>query len=94
MIKSNRARETLLGFILGWVLFSNRAWGLYVTGSSSCSETCGDNGVTFSTDLVCTDSLFNETSKGLKLKNCLLCESTSTAYDSPTQNDVYWFLCV
>ncbi|PLB54189.1 hypothetical protein P170DRAFT_504975 [Aspergillus steynii IBT 23096] len=92
MIKSSSPRSTVLGFILGWTLFSNPVWSLAVTGSSSCTETCGDNGVTFSTDLVCTDSSFNETSKGLKLKNCLLCESTSTAYDSPTQNDVYWFL--
>lgn len=91
----NSSRSRLFAvFALTCFIFSNPAYSLSVTESSSCAETCGDNRVTYSTDLVCTDSSFNETSKGLKLKNCLLCESTSTAYDSPTQNDIYWFLCM
>ncbi|KAK1138259.1 hypothetical protein N8T08_003217 [Aspergillus melleus] len=78
-------------FLLGGVLFSDLASSLAVTGSSSCTETCG-SGFTYASDLVCSDSAFNSTSKGLKLKDCLLCESTSTAYELPNQNDIYWFL--
>ncbi|KAI9037259.1 uncharacterized protein KD926_000696 [Aspergillus affinis] len=93
MTISNSFRSTISTtfVLLGGVLFSKQVSSLAVTGSSSCTETCG-SGFTYSTDLVCTDSAFNSTSKGLKLKNCLLCESTSTAYSSPTQNDIYWFL--
>ncbi|KAH8432675.1 uncharacterized protein LDX57_010302 [Aspergillus melleus] len=89
---SNSLRPTIATvFLLGGVLFSDLAFSLAVTGSSSCTETCG-SGFTYASDLVCSDSSFNSTSKGLKLKDCLLCESTSTAYELPNQNDIYWFL--
>lgn len=45
-------------------------------------------------DLVCVDTLYEAPGAGKKMKDWLLCESTSTAYNSPTDNDVYWFLCV
>lgn len=48
-------------------------------------------------DLICNDYELdgpNQTVHGRKWKDCLTCESTSTATDSNArENDVYWFLC-
>ena len=79
-----------------------------VTPNSACGGLCINNpqsnpafdnsSYTLPPDVVCNDWELagdNSTAAGRKFKECLLCESTSSARDvSSDQNDVYWFLCI
>ena len=80
---------------------------LEVTPNSSCAALCMNepnddpasiySSTTTMTDVVCSDwelSGANSTSTGRKFKQCLTCESNSTASDENTgENDVNWTLC-
>lgn len=66
---------------------------LYVASNSHCVSACDAGNATYADDLVCTDSHYRTASKGVAMKKCLLCESTSTTYSNATDNDVFWFLC-
>ncbi|KAE8154607.1 hypothetical protein BDV25DRAFT_103207 [Aspergillus avenaceus] len=71
------------------------AIALSVTSSSPCASVCDNGGgATVASDLVCADTDYNTTVKGLTMKRCLLCQSTSTTYKnaSSNDNDVHWFL--
>ncbi|KZF21084.1 hypothetical protein L228DRAFT_248847 [Xylona heveae TC161] len=65
--------------------------GLEVSNNSACADICG-GGSTFSSDLVCADTDYDNTSQGKAMRQCLQCEGNSTAYEGPWDNDIYWFL--
>ena len=82
---------------LAVALFVTIARTIEVTSSSSCLSTCG-GGLTFSTDITCSDRGYNNTDIGRKMQACLECESTSTASlpsegNDTAKNDLYWLLC-
>ncbi|KAI1610148.1 hypothetical protein EDD36DRAFT_421237 [Exophiala viscosa] len=70
---------------------------LEVTNTSSCVDTCGGVSLTWYTNLTCSDDGYFGTSKGEGMRECLVCESTSSAdngdLSTPQNNDIYWFLC-
>ncbi|KAI1629066.1 hypothetical protein EDD37DRAFT_644837 [Exophiala viscosa] len=69
---------------------------LEVTNTSSCVDTCGGVSLTWYTNLTCSDDGYFGTSKGEGMRECLVCESTSSAdngdLSTPQNNDIYWFL--
>lgn len=68
--------------------------GIEVTKTSACAAKCNGGGTTLNSNIVCKDRNYNLTQSGRTMKNCLLCESTSTAYKTATDNNLYWFLCM
>ena len=95
-------------WVVSLVAFLSILSAIEVTPNSSCSAYCLDNpngnrsdteaSHTFPTDLVCNDWELdgsNSTIIGRKFRDCVECESNSTAYDpSSKENDVYWFICL
>lgn len=79
------------------ILFSSilflPALAIEVTSGSICSSACG-KGKTYGWDIDCWDDQFNTSKPNPNMANCLLCESTSPAYNTSTDNDLYWFTCM
>ena len=82
---------TFLSLII-FLLSSSLASAISATSLSPCYNTCNGER-THPGDVVCGDNDYNDSSQGQKFKACLSCESTSTAYNNVTDNDIYWFLC-
>jgi hypothetical protein len=89
---SKMVRSTML-FLLCWQFLFGSVYSLRSTQSGPCNSTCDGAHGTATTDLVCGDSDYSNTNQGKHMKDCLLCLQNSTAYESPTDNDVYSFLC-
>ncbi|KAK5072005.1 hypothetical protein LTR51_006489 [Lithohypha guttulata] len=71
---------------------------LYTPKGSACAVECGTKAQNFTGtgDLVCLDTAYSDTSKGVTLKSCISCLSNST-YVNDTVSfdgnaDQYWFL--
>jgi hypothetical protein len=79
--------------LLYWQFFFKSVYSLRSTQSGSCNSTCDGARETLATNIVCGDSDYSNTSQGKHMKRCLLCLENSTSYDSPQDNDIYWFLC-
>jgi hypothetical protein len=75
---------------------------LQVTPDSECAALCSDGSNTTlsdaslsrtnSSDIVCGDSEYSKTGKGIRFKNCLNCLQKSEA-TWEEESDVFWFLC-
>ncbi|EAW11716.1 uncharacterized protein ACLA_094150 [Aspergillus clavatus NRRL 1] len=86
----NMANVLLL--LLGVFLLVAPSLAVVVSEGSPCLVTCGGTAKTENRDLICKDADYNTTAEGIKMKNCLLCESTSTTYRTPYDSDIYWFI--
>jgi hypothetical protein len=82
-------------FTLLFALATPSILALEVTNTSTCTSICNGPSLTYSSDLQCTDNSYFNTAQGVLFKNCLECESTSTAVSGsgPQNNDAYWMLC-
>jgi hypothetical protein len=78
---------------LGLLLWAIPALAVIATVNSPCLSICGGTDKTVDDELICNDGDYNSTVKGLTMKNCLLCESTSTTYSNQFNSDIYWFIC-
>ena len=78
---------------LGLLLWAIPALAVIATVNSPCLSICGGTQKTVDDELICNDGDYNSTVKGLTMKNCLLCESTSTTYSNQFDSDLYWFIC-
>ncbi|KAF4214573.1 hypothetical protein CNMCM8980_001363 [Aspergillus fumigatiaffinis] len=77
---------------LGLLLWAIPALAVIATVNSPCLSICGGTDKTVDDELICNDGDYNSTVKGLTMKNCLLCESTSTTYSNQFNSDIYWFI--
>ncbi|KAF7118910.1 hypothetical protein CNMCM5793_008546 [Aspergillus hiratsukae] len=77
---------------LGLLLWAIPALAVIATVNSPCLSICGGTQKTVDDELICNDGDYNSTVKGLTMKNCLLCESTSTTYSNQFDSDIYWFI--
>ncbi|GIJ99497.1 hypothetical protein Aspvir_001629 [Aspergillus viridinutans] len=77
---------------LGLLLSAIPASAVIATVNSPCLSICGGTAKTVNDELICNDGDYNSTVKGLAMKNCLLCESTSTTYSNQFDSDIYWFI--
>ncbi|KIX02960.1 uncharacterized protein Z518_06510 [Rhinocladiella mackenziei CBS 650.93] len=80
-------------FLLLWIL---PVRSIEVTITSSCTSLCNGPSLTVYTDLSCSDHEYFDSDKGDTMRDCLTCESTSSAdngdLSTPQNNDIYWFL--
>lgn len=71
---------------------------LYTPKGSSCSVQCGTKAQNFTgtSELVCLDTAYSDTSTGQTYKSCVNCLSNSTYYNSTSDfngnSDQWWFL--
>lgn len=83
-------------FALAGAILPVPSSGLYTPKGSSCTVQCGTNSQNFTgtSDLVCLDTAYTDTSKGQVLKSCISCLENSTFYSSsaPGMSDQWWFL--
>ncbi|KAJ5155354.1 hypothetical protein N7492_008157 [Penicillium capsulatum] len=78
--------------LLAFGLLMQLAHSLQVTSSSPCESTCDGGKGTYTSDIVCSDGDYENTSQGKKMRSCETCLQNSTTYADDTDNDVYWFL--
>ncbi|KAE8164803.1 hypothetical protein BDV40DRAFT_298122 [Aspergillus tamarii] len=88
---SRTTRIVLLGLLAVTYLFTP-VHSLATIPSSKCVKSCGSSRKTTADDLVCPDAAYNSTAKGKTVRDCLLCQSTGTAYINDERNDIYTFL--
>ncbi|KAB8263156.1 hypothetical protein BDV32DRAFT_9252 [Aspergillus pseudonomiae] len=88
---SSQTARILLGLLAVAYLFTP-VYSLATIPKSKCIKNCGTTPKTTADDLVCPDSAYNNTEKGRTVKDCLLCQSTGTAYINDERNDIYTFL--
>ncbi|RHZ43991.1 uncharacterized protein CDV56_100788 [Aspergillus thermomutatus] len=77
---------------LGLLLCATPVLAVIATVNSPCLSICGGTEKTVNDELICNDGDYNSTVHGLTMKNCLLCESTSTTYSNQFDSDIYWFI--
>lgn len=83
--------------VLALVALTN---ALYTPKGSACSVQCGTKAQNFTGvgDLVCLDTAYEDNSKGVLLKGCISCLSTSafvnTSVSYNGNSDQYWYLCM
>lgn len=87
--------------LLAWSLVLKPALGLQVTPNSGCASLCMDDPTadasdpyssnTYTSDIVCTDTAYRNTTAGQKFESCVSCLQSSTA-NTTTENDQEWFL--
>ncbi|OGM49844.1 hypothetical protein ABOM_001439 [Aspergillus bombycis] len=88
---SSWTTRILLGLLAVTYIFTP-VYSLATIEKSKCIKNCGTTRKTSADDLVCPDSAYNNTQKGRTVKDCLLCQSTGTAYINDERNDIYTFL--
>ncbi|KAE8372789.1 hypothetical protein BDV26DRAFT_297535 [Aspergillus bertholletiae] len=89
---SSRTMRVLLLALLAVTYLVTPVCSLATIPTSKCIKDCGDTRKTSADDLVCPDSAYNNTKDGRIVKDCLLCQSTGTAYINDERNDIYTFL--
>ena len=71
-----------------------RAAALYVTEGSPCWDVCNDPTNTTSSEIVCLDAAYNDTTTGEDFQKCISCALESNYTDPNSQlSDVDWGLC-
>lgn len=85
--------------IVAFAAFVALSTALYTPKGSSCTIECGTAAQNFTGtgDLVCLDTAYDDTTKGVLLKQCVKCLSASTYVNAASYNgnsDQYWYLCM
>ncbi|KGO75667.1 hypothetical protein PITC_030190 [Penicillium italicum] len=91
----SRASRTL-AFFLAVVLLNSPApavFALITTPGSPCTDVCGQTANTTSSEIVCADQSYSQTSVGKSFEKCISCQLDSKFNDENTgESDVNWGL--